>query len=142
MKTRAKRLKTGVPAKARAGISPKDLLLDEMRNCWEASHLLSAEAVRIEAQAVVLDAALRLGIMSPEVAEIMGTPEGGPILPTLWSAKAAALREKAGAMRVAASLQAEQAIEVAKAAAPYEHAKLANLDAKLVGDIHVHVKTF
>ncbi len=102
------------PIKARKGISPKDMLLDAMRQAWDAAHALNAKAVEKDAEAAVEQDA----------------------------AKVEAMRKEAVGLRLLAAEQHEIAADLATRVAPYEHAKLQNLDTRIAGNLYVNLRVF
>jgi hypothetical protein len=109
--------------KAQAGISPKDLLLSSMRDCWHHAHALQMEALDCRVQAELLP-------------EMPPDPDTGKL-----SARDLLL-ERARYLDIGAQGQLVRAAELAKDVAPYEHAKLANQDVRLIGDIKLTIKKY
>ena len=108
-------IKAQVIDKAKKGISPKDLLLHTMREAWAAYYRLMAEAGQCKAEA-----------------EGMGSNHEAY----------AALVERCSTLKVAADMQLELATDLAVKAAPYEHAKLANIDGKIRGNVLIELQKF
>lgn len=110
-------------AVAQDGISPKDLMLSSMRDYQVAAHALGLEALAVEQEAE------KLPITPPD-------PDTGAL-----SARSL-LEQRANYLRHAAELQLDKANDLAARVAPYLHAKLANQDIKLVGDIQLTLKKY
>jgi len=107
--------KRGGPLVGRKGISPKDLLLDSMRAAWDVYHEMMARSAAHAKDARAL-------------------PDTDP-------AKQA-LVDKALDLRRLAGEQLELATDLAVKAAPYEHAKLANVDTRVRGNVVVKIAKF
>lgn len=101
--------------KARPGISPLDLLLDQMREAWEDARRHRAEGNALKEEAFSLPA---------------GDPQRRITL------------EAAGEKLMAAFADEKRARELAKDAAPYQHAKLSNTQAHLTGDVTITRRSF
>lgn len=137
--------KTGpAPSKAPDGISPKDLLLTSMRAAWDTAHAIMAVVAEHEADLALLGQA-RAGqplTNYRRLGELMGM-KPGEVVPDDAIAKAAdKLRAEITRLKIDAGAAATRAQALAKDVAPYEHAKLQNVDGKLVGDIFVEIKKF
>ena len=117
------KVKVGARTVARPGITPKDLLLESMRAAWE-----SVDALHRQAHQCEMDANTLAAVGSAPAPDVQADVDR--------------LRDKATKIREVAALQLEKAEELAVKAAPYEHAKLANLDAKVIGSVNVTVAKF
>lgn len=110
-----KRAKRELVVAAKKGISPKDLLLHAMREAWESYHRL------IEAAQDAKGEALALG---PDHSAYPG------------------LIDKVSTLKLAADAALELACDLAVKVAPYEHAKLANVDTRVRGNVVVKIAKF
>lgn len=102
------------PPKARPGISPLDLLLDQMREAWEDARRLRAEGLVLKGEGFAME---------------LGQERTRKLV-------------DAGEKMLAAVAAEKKARELAKDAAPYQHAKLSNTQAHLTGDVTIHRKSF
>jgi hypothetical protein len=107
-------MKGDAPAVAPEGISPKDLLLTTMRMAWESAHLKAAEARELDA--------LAAAATDSETME--------------------SFRRTANELRMEAGRHVGIAQQAAKDVAPYEHAKLSNVDATVSGGVVVEIKQY
>ena len=107
--------KRPAPVAAKKGISPKDLMLESMRSAWETHYRLMDEARQVKAEA-----------------EALGKDH----------AAYGALIERVGNLKTAADAALTEATDLAVKAAPYEHAKLANVDTRVRGNVVVKIAKF
>jgi hypothetical protein len=110
----------GAPIRAQAGISPKELLLHAMREAWNEHYALREEIAPLRVE---------LAALPPEI-------EGEPN-PAFKQAKD---RLDAMISRHRASLAS--AVAIAEKVSPYEHAKLAQIDGKVAGNVRITVRQF
>lgn len=96
------------------GITPKDLLVRQMRTCWAQGHALAGEAHALDRSAAHLCQ--------------------GPERETM--------RAQAVDMRKAAQDQFANASKLAMDVAPYMHAKLQNIEQRVAGDIIIEIKEY
>ena len=89
------------PAKIKAGIDPKDLLVSAMRTAWDLTHSLAADALKAHKKALKLAE----GTAERDIAD-----------------------QLAKELRVAAKHALEDAKSAAISVAPYLHPKLANVE--------------
>ena len=117
----------GVVSSARPGISPKDLLLDSMRAAWESIPALTCLAIERMEEAARIETASR---------------EQGRPLTVDEVSRVGRLHDEAAELRLAATGQHDAATDLAVKVAPYEHAKLAQQDTKVRGNVIVNIRKF
>lgn len=123
---------------------PKDLLLDAMRQAWDAAHALNEVIKDVSRDIQLLE---RAPVGQPlsnvkRLCELLGTKPGVVLTTDAVATALDKLRSRLLALKLEASGSQARAEELAAKVAPYEHAKLQNVDAKLVGDIFVEIKKF
>lgn len=132
------------PKTAQPGISPKDLLLTSMRASWESAHAIMDIVREHEADIELLEKVIPGQPLTNDrrVAALLEM-QPGEVIPTAALEKALQRkRDQAAKLRIDAGGAATRAQALAKDVAPYEHAKLQNIDGKLVGDLFIEIKKF
>lgn len=141
---KAKSKTKGAPKTAPDGISPKDLLLTSMRAAWETAHALAAVVAEHEADLAILEQAV-VGqplTNAKRLGELLGVKVGAVLSTGDLDKARARIRDEVARLKLDAGAAASRAQALAKDVAPYEHAKLQNVDGKLVGDLIVEIKKF
>lgn len=115
-----------------------------MRRAWDAAHALN-EVIKDVARDVRLLESTPAGVPASNVkrvCDLLGIRPGVVISTDMLNGKLDELRKRLLALKHEESTHQAKAEEIATKVAPYEHAKLQNVDGKLVGDLFIEIKKF